>query len=563
MNTGFAAGLAAGFASLLAPVVGQPGPDSVRALAAPEARSAVETPAAAGALTGTPATPDLPRVRVDTRLVAPTGRTIPVRAGDNLQKAIDRAQPGDVIKLDPAATFRGSFRLRRKSGDGWITIRSAAPDASLPREGVRMTPAYASALPRIVTTSSDAAIRTEAGAHHYRLLGLEIAVDTNVKNNGGIVRLGASGEDQERLDQVPHHLILDRVYIHGNARYNTKRCVQLNTATSAVIDSYLSECHAKGQEAQGIIGWNGPGPFKIENNFVEGAAQNLMFGGSDPSIPDLVPSDIEIRRNYFTKPSSWKGQWLVKNILELKNAQRVLIEGNVLENVWAAGQAGFAIVIKSVNQNGRCTWCVVRHVTIRQNTVRDAAGGVAMSGTINGGKYRPGEFLNNVLIEDNVFTNIGTRDRSESGRLFQMLSAIWNITIVHNTGYATKATVAPENDPKKNVYIANNLFGPTQFGIKGRDAKPGAETIAKYFPDGTVTSNAILSGNPGNGGNGGGNGKKSGKGPKGPKGSQGLDTNFYPASAQAAGALRGTDGRPVGANTAAVNAATRGVATNR
>ena len=31
-----------------------------------------------------------------------------------------------------------------------------------------------------------------------------------------------------------------------------------------------------------------------------------MFGGADPTIPNLVPSDIEIRDNYFFKPLSWK-----------------------------------------------------------------------------------------------------------------------------------------------------------------------------------------------------------------------------------------------------------------
>ena len=44
-----------------------------------------------------------------------------------------------------------------------------------------------------------------------------------------------------------------------------------------------------------------------------------------------------------TPPSSGT-RWVVKNLLELKNAERVQIEGNVLENVWKAGQAGYAIV---------------------------------------------------------------------------------------------------------------------------------------------------------------------------------------------------------------------------
>jgi len=501
--------------------------------------AATTAQAAAGPATRT--VPDLPRESVDTRYVPPTGRTIDVRAGGNLQRAINQARPGDVIMLESGATFRGHFTLPEKSGTpgpGWITIRTAVPDARLPREGERITPAYAPALAKIVTPDQDAALRAGPRAHHYRLVGLEVTVDTGVGNNGGVVRLGSSGKDQRTLDQVPHHLILDRVYVHGNAGHNTKRCVLLNSAHSAVVDSYLSDCHSRWQEAQGILGWNGPGPFKIVNNYVEGSAQNVMFGGSDPTIPNLIPSDIEIRRNHFTKPKSWKGVWAIKNIFELKNAQRVLVEGNVLESVWPHGQNGFAVVIKSVNQSGRCTWCVVRHVTFRNNVMRDAAGGVNMAGTVNGGKYWPGEFLNNVLFENNLLTDIGTANPRHVGRLFQILGALWNITIDHNTGYATKYTIMPDGDPKRNVYIANNVFGRTRYGIKGARARGGTETLDKYFPGATFAGNVLIDGKPGNF----------------------PGRNFFPASAREAAGFKGTDGRPAGADTDALNEATRGVA---
>ena len=45
-------------------------------------------------------------------------------------------------------------------------------------------------------------------------------------------------------------------------------------------------------------------------------------------------------------------KWTVKNLFELKNAQQVTIDGNVIENVWAAGQYGYAIVLTPRNQNG-------------------------------------------------------------------------------------------------------------------------------------------------------------------------------------------------------------------
>ena len=72
--------------------------------------------------------PELPRVFLDTALVAPTGQTIAVPAGGNLQAALDAAQPGDVITLQAGATFQGPFTLPNKAGAGWITVRTSAPE---------------------------------------------------------------------------------------------------------------------------------------------------------------------------------------------------------------------------------------------------------------------------------------------------------------------------------------------------------------------------------------------------------------------------------------------------
>src|SRR5207244_1796422 len=108
----------------------------------------------------------------------------------------------------------------------------------------------------------------------------------------------------------------------------------------------------------------------------------VMFGGADPAIPNLIPSDIEIRRNYFFKPLAWRasGAWTVKNLLELKLGRRVLIQGNIFENSWAAAQAGFAIVIWSVNQGGGALVTLVSGTTqqceCRDNIAARAAYGI-------------------------------------------------------------------------------------------------------------------------------------------------------------------------------------------
>ena len=63
-----------------------------------------------------------------------------------------------------------------------------------------------------------------------------------------------------------------------------------------------------------------------------------MFGGSDPGIPQVIPSDIEFRGNYIRKdPTRRTGdpRYKIKNLFELKNGRRILIEGNVFENFGA------------------------------------------------------------------------------------------------------------------------------------------------------------------------------------------------------------------------------------
>src|SRR5215471_19683833 len=219
-----------------------------------------------------PGDPEPPRVFLDTSYVAPTGKTIKVMAGGAVQAAIDQARPGDVIELQAGETFTGNFRLPNKSGSDWIVIRTSAADANLPPPGTRVTPAQSAIMPKLISPNADPAVYTDEGAHHYRFIGVEFGVAAG-KNIYNIVSFGA---DQTSLARTPHDLIVDRCYIHGNDAGNVSRGVMLNCARAAVIDSYISNCHGEGFDSQAICGWNGPGPFKIVNDYLEGAGENVM-----------------------------------------------------------------------------------------------------------------------------------------------------------------------------------------------------------------------------------------------------------------------------------------------
>ena len=165
----------------------------------------------------------------------------------------------------------------------------------------------------------------------------------------------------------------------------------LNSASTAIIDSYISNIHEDGADSQAICGWNGPGPFKIVNNYLEGAGENVMFGGAAPAIQNLVPSDIEFRFNHVSKPLSWKKvdpsyagrPWTIKNLFELKNAQRVLIDQNVFENNWADAQVGFAILFTPRSEDGAAPWATVQDVTFTNNILRHSGSGFNIAGADN------------------------------------------------------------------------------------------------------------------------------------------------------------------------------------
>jgi hypothetical protein len=435
--------------------------------------------------TNQPVPPAPPRVFLDTSYTAPSGRTIVVRAGGDLQAALNTAQPGDVVALEPGGTFRGNFSLPRKPGSGWIIVRSGAPDQALPNPGTRVTPAFAPAMPKILSPNQNPAVYTEPGAHHFRFIGIEFSTVAGVKDIYSIV---AFGGDQRSDADTPHDLILDRCYVHGRTELTSRRGVLLNSASSAVIDSYVSEIHAAGYDSQAVLGYNGPGPFKIVNNYLEGAAENVMFGGADPATPGLVPSDIEIRRNHIFKPLSWRPgdpsfagvHWTVKNLLELKNAQRVLIEGNLLENVWST-----ALVLTPRNQDGKAPWSVVQDVLFRSNIVKNADSGFSGLTTDDEQHSQP---MKRIAIVNNLWHVTRIFFGMTSGRR----GVLEDLVIDHNTaipaGYRTYYFDTSTFPALVRFRLTNNLAGFGSFGVQFE--KP--EGLATVAPSSVIARNALV-----------------------------------------------------------------------
>ena len=438
------------------------------------------------------AAPALPQSYVNTAPVPVTGTSIVVPAGGNFQAALDAAQPGDEIVLAAGATYSGNFELRNKSGTGWITIRGSAPASSLPAPGTRMTPAYASALPKIVTPNAMSAIATNLGAHHYRFVAVEVTFAPGITSGQALVGVGSNYPLPSTLAEVPHDIVLDRVYVHGHAALSFPRCVTLNGAATAVVDSYIAECHSRTNDSQAIIGWNGPGPFKIVNNYLEGAGENVMFGGGDPSMPDVVPADIEVRRNHFFKPLAWQSEgWVVKNLFELKNARRVLVQGNVFENCWAAAQSS-ALVWKSVNQYGGAPWSTASDVTFQYNVVRRVNAALNLAGHP---EKHPAERAARFRIAHNLFEQVGDSSLvldEKAGRLWQV-NRVLDVEIAHNTGLGTtNGLILVGESVPGGFALRDNVFGGGPGVASANDQGYGTSALEYHVPGWAMDGNVVL-----------------------------------------------------------------------
>jgi hypothetical protein len=408
------------------------------------------------------------------------GGTISVPAGGNLQAALDSANCGDTIALQAGATYAGVFTFPAKNCDEqhWIIVRTSAPDSALPPEGQRLTPCYAgvaslpnrpayncahpqNVLARLSYSKANGAspIVFLNGANHYRLIGLEITRPSDKKQVVALVSV------QNAEEAAADHLVFDRLWVHGTAQDETRRGFYLTGTTNvAIVDSYLNDFHCTARvgsctDSQAISGGSGNnpnGPWKIEDNFLEAAAENILFGGAPATI---VPMDITVQYNHFYKVPQWqKGTpgfvggysgdpFVVKNHFEIKNASRVLLEDNLFEYNWGGfTQHGHSIVVGPRNHynkvtkiGNQCAACAGTDITIRYNKISHVGAGLVVAAipVDNLGAQAAGR----ISIHDTVVDDIDAVRYSGSGNLFMVMNG-WptrvlnNVMIQHVTGFA-------------------------------------------------------------------------------------------------------------------------------
>jgi hypothetical protein len=441
--------------------------------------------------------PALPNAKLTSAYWAPEGAIIRVNAGMDFQAALDRAEPGDTIVLEAGAVFTGNFTLPVKTGGiaGADIYIISSLLSQLGPEGTRVQPESARYMPKIVTPNNDPAIQTLGPTRGWRFSGCEIFTMAPLTYN--LIHVGNVGEKQDSASKMPSAFVFDRCYVHGNSTGNLYRGITLNCGSAQIVDCLVRDCHVVGSDAQAICGWNGTGPYRIANCGLEAAGENVMFGGSDPSIPSLVPADIEIVGCSFWKNYSERvgtPDFVHKNLLEFKSARRVRVADCTFEFSWAEpdGQHGFAIVITPRNQDGTAPWTVVEDITIENSVIRHAANGVNILGRDD---QHVSEQTKRVLLRNLLFEDISGTTYGDKGHAFQIGGGAADVSIDHVTVLQDGSPIFFWGAPNDRLTLTNSILSDGPYGVAGDGTAGNPElTLITYAADAVVTRNAFIGG---------------------------------------------------------------------
>lgn len=385
---------------------------------------------------------------------------ITVPAGTSLQAAIDAAPDGATLLVEP-----GTFEER-------ITV--AKPLTIKPT--IAVVDGRATAVSPTVWLTSSGPTVTISGSH-VNLTGLGVQ-STNC--------------DQDLLVDVGDHTVLDRCVLLGDPIKGQHRGIQAHGGNCQYLQCYVDNCFLPGRDAQALSGWDGTNGLLVDDCYLGGGAQSIMFGGADPSDESRTPRNVLIKRSTLSKSPDWYACGAqIKCALELKNCLDFAIEDCVLDYAGiSGGSTGYSILFTPRNQNNSAPYSSVQRVRVERCLCRYAGGGANLLGSDDANPSGP--------LSDVVFYNVEFRDMDPSaecggqGRVFLLNSgnahAVANVTIdsVTASGVNMKAGLYVIKAPS-GLIVRNLVLPETKYGdVKIDGGGSGWDALLELAPDTVV-----------------------------------------------------------------------------
>lgn len=417
---------------------------------------------------------------------------------------------GEIIKLASGVTFTQHVTLPvyTMTAGKWVFITTNTASNNLPAYGVEIDPTYSGVLAVINSpgTNLPAIQAVTGGANRVWIYGIEATVP-EADFTDAVIRLGNSESSEANLAS---NIVIDRCYIHGNATHVTRRGIQADGKSVSMVNNWMVGFKDT-SDSQCVNIFNSPGPYLYNNNHCEATGENILFGGTDPAITNEVPSDATITHNFFGKLAAWNpadptydgSHWTIKNHIEFKNVNRVLMEGNEFQKVWTGGQLGWSWMIFPNNASGTATWAVASNITGRYNSLQGVGGFFEFTGACQvsvGGCAGTTLPSSNLSIHDNLVQIAGGSlydPGSNNGQFMEAANS--NGTVAHdiyignNTVFQTRNIIFATDPTFKtaNFTFENNIMPHNANGVIGTSSCCASTTLNAYFTNYLYTSNVM------------------------------------------------------------------------
>ena len=407
-------------------------------------------------------------------------------------------------------------------------------------------------------------------ASYWRFVGIEIkSTYSGTVSNPCPTRESGSGAQPYQLHNcgsevliIPDHnklgqpigtnnFTFDRMYVHGSPTQDVVIGFDMDCIACALIDSYVSDIHASNTETQAANAEYTPGPLKIHNNYLAAAGEAFFLGGSGAIYSGgqfydnpYVTRDVEISNNQIEAQQVWdkcgdggtvlpgellangtacpypptlanpSNQWIVKNDLEFKDTQRVLVTGNLIQNSWLSAQTGGSILFEPAGgESGNST--VVQDITLENNIDNNADTCITYAGQDYNCEFAAGGGYPACTNESrtqriNIYNNLCLMNPSHDGGAAH-IGIYWTAmageaVFNHNTilmsdgsfpgaslDFASQgwgnASPTVNNFDQYNLYHLNNLLGNNPNGDGGIIPYYPVEDMGWYEPDPSTLQN--------------------------------------------------------------------------
>lgn len=405
-----------------------------------------------------------------------SGSIVRVADSAGFAAAVRSAAPGTVLELATGGDFAG---LVVPDGRHGLTICGATDGLATVWDRDRQSP-----------------LRVGLGCTDLRISRLRFATRPGPGILYGQLVLGYSADGQREartVDELPNRVAIHDCEFAGDPEASTRYAILANARHLSIDRCKIDEIHEPGADSQGILATNTPGPIRIRENTIRAAGENVMLGGSNPTIVGVQIADVEISGNAIWKRLEWRTKnWTFKNLIEIKRGVRVRIVENLLQNVWPAAQRA-ALVVTTRDTGGR-----IADVEFARNVIMDVPVGAHIAAADD--RNPEAQRISNIWLHDNVWNRIGST--GEPGWVYNLTvhdgRPVEHLVIErdrwwHHPDQAKAIMFFEGVAPFAKTMTLRDCTGTAGvYGIIGTATGPGASTMAAWVKDWDATGNAFI-----------------------------------------------------------------------